>query len=167
MVGASVHDIGAGQTTPSAAPAALEKAHFGLSTAVRARGHQPEPGGWPRELADMMRACNGADSNAYLRPNAVWRSHSTISGRQSREQSSRGEECQMSTRDQGEQPDGRVHRRTRDVGSVSKSPTRRASMDLCCRRPSSDQGTAAQLSSVGQWAFAHIYEALGRSFVCT
>ena len=31
----------------------------------------------------------------------------------STEQSSRGEECQTSTRDQGEQPDGRVHRRTR------------------------------------------------------
>jgi hypothetical protein len=29
------------------------------------------------------------------------------------QQSSRGEECQTSTRDQGEQPDGRVHRRTR------------------------------------------------------
>jgi hypothetical protein len=36
-----------------------------------------------------------------------------------------------------------------DVGSISKSPTRRASMDLCCRRPSSDQGTEAQLSSTG------------------
>ena len=36
-----------------------------------------------------------------------------------------------------------------DVGSVSESPTRRASIDLCCRRPSSDQGTAAQLSSTG------------------
>eukprot|EP00966_Prymnesium_polylepis_P304846 7043202-Prymnesium_polylepis.1 len=38
-----------------------------------------------------------------------------------------------------------------DVGSVSKSPTHRASMDLCCRRTSSDQGrrTAAQLSSTG------------------
>eukprot|EP00966_Prymnesium_polylepis_P142995 3300827-Prymnesium_polylepis.1 len=70
-------------------------------------------------------------------PNAVLRSQSTISGGHSREQSSRGEvECQTSTRDQGEQPDGRVHRDGLDVGSVSESPTRRTSMDLCCRRSS-------------------------------
>eukprot|EP00966_Prymnesium_polylepis_P309354 7148563-Prymnesium_polylepis.1 len=45
---------------------------------------------------------------------------------------------------QGEQPDGRLHRWTRYVGSVSVLPTRRASMDLCCRRSSSAQGTSAQ-----------------------
>ena len=37
-----------------------------------------------------------------------------------------------------------------DVGSVRTSPTRRASMDLCCRRTSSAQGTSAQLSPTGR-----------------
>ena len=37
-----------------------------------------------------------------------------------------------------------------DVGSVSVLPTRRASMDLCCRRTSSAQGTSAQLSPTGR-----------------
>eukprot|EP00966_Prymnesium_polylepis_P052679 1219880-Prymnesium_polylepis.1 len=50
---------------------------------------------------------NRRDINAHLRPNELLRSHSPISGRHSPEQSSRGEECQTSTRDQVEQPDGR------------------------------------------------------------
>eukprot|EP00966_Prymnesium_polylepis_P175408 4059165-Prymnesium_polylepis.1 len=29
------------------------------------------PAGWPRELAGMMRAYNGADNNAHMRPNGV------------------------------------------------------------------------------------------------
>ena len=37
-----------------------------------------------------------------------------------------------------------------DVGSVSALPTRRASMELCCRGTSSAQGTAAQLSPTGR-----------------
>eukprot|EP00966_Prymnesium_polylepis_P188419 4366566-Prymnesium_polylepis.1 len=42
----------------------------------------------------------------------------------------------------------------RNVGSISASPTRRASIDLCCRRTSSDQGTTAQLSATGLRAYA-------------
>ena len=48
-----------------------------------------------------------------MRPNALSVSPRTTTRSVSTEQSSRGEECQTSTRDQGEQPDGRVHRRTR------------------------------------------------------
>eukprot|EP00966_Prymnesium_polylepis_P077655 1799449-Prymnesium_polylepis.1 len=55
---------------------------------------------------------NRRDTNAHMRANGDLRSHSTISGRHSPEQPSRGEECQTSTRDQAEQPDGRVYRRT-------------------------------------------------------
>ena len=51
--------------------------------------------------------------SAQVRPNALSVSPRTTTRSVSTEQSSRGEECQTSTRDQGEQPDGRVHRRTR------------------------------------------------------
>eukprot|EP00966_Prymnesium_polylepis_P220961 5111077-Prymnesium_polylepis.1 len=56
----------------------------------------------------IVSTANRRITNAHLRPNGTLRSHNSISGRHSREQSSRGvEECQTSTRDQGEQPDGR------------------------------------------------------------
>ena len=71
------------------------------------------PGGWPRELADMVRACNGADPCGRGHQRALSVTCSCTAPDVSTEQSSRGEECQTSTRDQGEQPDGRVHRRTR------------------------------------------------------
>ena len=51
--------------------------------------------------------------NAQVRRNVLSVSPRTTTRSVSTEQSSRGEECQTSTRDQGEQPDGRVHRRTR------------------------------------------------------
>ena len=56
---------------------------------------------------------NRRGNSAQVRPNALSVSPRTTTRSVSTEQSSRGEECQTSTRDQGEQPDGRVHRRTR------------------------------------------------------
>ena len=56
---------------------------------------------------------NRHGTSAQVRPNALLVSPRTTTRSVSTEQSSRGEECQTSTRDQGEQPDGRVHRRTR------------------------------------------------------
>ena len=56
---------------------------------------------------------NRRGTSAQVRPNALSVSPRTTTRSVSTEQSSRGEECQTSTRDQGEQPDGRVHRRTR------------------------------------------------------
>ena len=56
---------------------------------------------------------NGRGKSAQVRPNALLVSPRTTTRSVSTEQSSRGEECQTSTRDQAEQPDGRVHRRTR------------------------------------------------------
>eukprot|EP00966_Prymnesium_polylepis_P272635 6298768-Prymnesium_polylepis.1 len=66
-------------------------------------------------------------------------------------QSIRGEECQMSTARRATKASSRTVEFIDgiDVGSVRTSPTRRASMDLCCRRTSSAQSTAAQLSSTG------------------
>eukprot|EP00966_Prymnesium_polylepis_P173747 4018683-Prymnesium_polylepis.1 len=65
-------------TTPSAAPAALEKAHFALWPLYRgtravtsSSTGAGRPGGWPRELADTMRVCNGTDTNAHIRPNGT------------------------------------------------------------------------------------------------
>ena len=52
-------------------------------------------------------------TSAQARPNALSVSPRTTTRSVSREQFSCGEECQTSTHDQGEQPDGRVHRRTR------------------------------------------------------
>ena len=56
---------------------------------------------------------NRRGTSAQVRPNALSVSPRITTRSVSTEQSSRGEECQTSTRDQGEQPDGRVHRRTR------------------------------------------------------
>ena len=56
---------------------------------------------------------NRRGNSAQVRPNALSVSPRTTTRSVSTEQSSRGEECQTSTRDQGEQPDGRVHRWTR------------------------------------------------------
>jgi hypothetical protein len=56
---------------------------------------------------------NRRGTSAQVRPNALLVSPRTTTRSVSTEQSSRGEECQTSTHDQGEQPDGRVHRRTR------------------------------------------------------
>eukprot|EP00966_Prymnesium_polylepis_P017014 392693-Prymnesium_polylepis.1 len=79
MVGASVHKLWRRQTTPSAAPAS------------GSAGRPGEGSLWPlyRGVRARCPVCNGADANAHIRPNGVWRSHSTISGRHSRAQSSR------------------------------------------------------------------------------
>eukprot|EP00966_Prymnesium_polylepis_P026850 620358-Prymnesium_polylepis.1 len=68
------------QTTPSAAPAALENywrrltlaslSRYARGGAVTSTG-AVRAGGWPRELAGMVRGCNGADTNAHIRPNGV------------------------------------------------------------------------------------------------
>ena len=56
---------------------------------------------------------NRRGNSAQVRPISLSVSPRTTTRSVSTEQSSRGEECQTSTRDQGEQPDSRVHRRTR------------------------------------------------------
>eukprot|EP00966_Prymnesium_polylepis_P014084 325144-Prymnesium_polylepis.1 len=62
--------------TPSAASAhgsAGEGSFWPLYRGTRAvtSAGAGRPGGWTRELAGMMRTCNGADTNAHLRPNGV------------------------------------------------------------------------------------------------
>eukprot|EP00966_Prymnesium_polylepis_P228139 5279694-Prymnesium_polylepis.1 len=61
----------------------------------------------------IINTTNRHVTNAYLRPNEVLRSHSSISGRHSREQSTaavRSVKRRRATK--ARQPDGRVHRRT-------------------------------------------------------
>ena len=92
---------------------------------------------------------NRRGNSAQVRPNVLSVSPRTTTRSVSTEQSSRGEECQMSTRDQGEQPDGRVHRRTRCRKRQRAADAPRFNGSVLPAYTSIAQGTAAQLSSTG------------------
>eukprot|EP00966_Prymnesium_polylepis_P098492 2280577-Prymnesium_polylepis.1 len=74
---------------------------------------------------------NRRDTNAHMRANGVLRSHSTISGRHSREQSSRGEECQRNVDARPSRAAGRSSSST-DVMSEASARRRRAAFQWIC-----------------------------------
>ena len=96
--------------TPALSAASLSALLAPYGGAMRPEAHKSV--GSAPNCRGIVSMTNRRDNSAHTLANGVLRSHSTISGRHSQEQSSRGEECQTSTRDQAEQPDGRVHRRT-------------------------------------------------------
>eukprot|EP00966_Prymnesium_polylepis_P220240 5095030-Prymnesium_polylepis.1 len=101
----------------------------------------------------MMRACNRADTpmltcvRTRFYGRTVPSAEGTLEGSPAAARSVKRRRATKASSRMVELIDGR------NVGSVSNSPTRRASMDLCCRGTSSDQGTAAQLSSTGLRAY--------------
>eukprot|EP00966_Prymnesium_polylepis_P249111 5759572-Prymnesium_polylepis.1 len=78
---------------------------------------------------DIVSATNRHGTNANLRPNGVLRSHSSISGRHSREHSPAAvSSVKRRRRDQGEQPDGRQFIDGRRAMSEASARHRRAAL---------------------------------------